>query len=199
MEAGSRQSGDPLETGRVVDVALAEFNALRSEIVGYITTQAALVGLALTAVGVILGFTVKEHADQRLLLAIPVITLLVVLLHTAATFRSARIGRYIGEDLWPYLERQVGCLPSWEAKVAERRQRRLVRLAPETFLIDFPAMTIFILASGYALVQVGVGGLLWGASCFALALAIVAPLGFSLQIRGEAKSLGGRQTPSGNR
>jgi hypothetical protein len=52
-------------------VAIAEYNALRAEIVSYITAQAALVGLALTAVGVIVGFAVKEGADERILLAIP--------------------------------------------------------------------------------------------------------------------------------
>ncbi len=42
----------------------------------------------------------KEGADQRLLLAIPPLTLLVVLLHTAETFRAALIGRYIATELW---------------------------------------------------------------------------------------------------
>jgi hypothetical protein len=169
-----------------VDVAIAEFNALRAEIISHVTAQAALVGLALTAAGVILGFTVKEGADQRLLLAIPPLTLLVVLLNTAETFRAALIGRYIATELRKELEGQVGKIRWWESRVAERRGRHIFLSLPEIFLLDFPAMAIFILASGYALVQVGSGEALWWIDCGALAIAIVAPLGFALQIRRES-------------
>jgi hypothetical protein len=186
VEERPEHSESPAYQDRAVDVAIAEFNALRAEIVSHVTAQAALVGLALTAAGVIVGFTVKEGADQRLLLALPPLALLVVLLHTAETFRSALIGRYIATELWEDLEERVGNLRSWEARVAERRQRHVLLLLPEMFLFDFPAMAIFILAGVYALVQVGSGGTLWWIDCVALALAVVAPLGFALQIRNEA-------------
>jgi hypothetical protein len=188
VEGAPEKTEGPVYRERAVDVAIAEFNALRAEIVSHVTAQAALVGLALTAAGVILGFTVKEGADQRLLLAIPPLTLLVVLLHTAETFRAALIGRYIATELWEDLEGRVGKLRSWEARVAERRQLPLHLLLPEIFLLDFPAMAIFILASGYALVQVGSGEALWWIDCGALALAIVTPLGFALQIRRESRA-----------
>jgi hypothetical protein len=168
-------------------VAIAEFNALRAEIVSHVTAQAALVGLALTAAGVIVGFTVKEGADQRLLLAIPPLTLLVVLLHTAETFRAALIGRYIAVELWGDIEGRVGRLSSWEARVARRREQPLHQLLPEIFLLDFPAMSLFILASVYALVQVGSGEALWWIDCAAVALAILTALGFALHIRRESR------------
>ena len=119
VEGASEKVGNPADREKAVDVAIAEFGALRAEIVSHVTAQAALVGLALTAAGVIVGFTVKEGADQRLLLAIPPLTLLVVLLHTAETFRAALIGRYIAVELWGDLEGRVGKLSSWEAKVAQ--------------------------------------------------------------------------------
>lgn len=171
---------------KAIDVAIAEFNALRTEIVSYISTQAALVGLALTAGGLIVGFTVKEHVDQRLLLAIPLLTLLVVSLHTAASFRSALIGRYIDNVLWANLKKHVGEIPSWEAEVAKRRQRTIWKMLPEIFFLDFPAMTIFIVGSFYSMVRVGPGEFLWWVDCVALALAIVVPAAFSLRIRDEA-------------
>jgi hypothetical protein len=49
-------------------------------------------------------------------------------------------------------------------------------------------MAIFILASVYALVQVGSGEALWWIDCGALLLAIAAPLGFALQIRHESQA-----------
>lgn len=168
-------------------MAIAEFNALRAEIVSHVTAQAALIGLALTAAGVIVGFTVKEGADQRLLLAIPPLTLLVVLLHTAETFRASLIGQYIATELWEELEGQVGRLHSWEARVAARRDQPLHLMLPEIFLLDFPAMSILILAGAYALVQVGPGDALWWVDCGALVLAIIAPLGFGLRIRRESR------------
>jgi hypothetical protein len=176
----------PEHPERAVDVAIAEFNALRAEIVSHVTAQAALIGLAITAAGVVVGFTVKEGADQRLLLALPPLALLVVLLHTAETFRAASIGRYISTELWEDLEERVGELRSWEARVAERRRRHLLLLLPELFLLDFPAMVIFIMAGVYALVQVGGGEALWWIDVGALVLAVVTPLGFALQIRRES-------------
>lgn len=187
MEETPERVEGPHYPERVIDVAIAEFNALRAEIVSHVTAQAALVGLALTAAGVIVGFTVKEGADQRLLLIIPPLTLLVVLLHTAETFRAALIGRYIATELWPDLEGQVGKLRSWEANVIDRRRQPIHRLLPEMFLLEFPTIALFILASGYALVQIGSGGALWWIDCGALALAIVTPLGFARRVRRESR------------
>ncbi len=186
MESSGRQEVPAAYEEKAVDVAIAEFNALRAEIVSYISTQATLVGLALTAGGLIVGFTVKENADQRLLLAIPLLTLLVVLLHTAASYRSAMIGHYIYNVLWKDLERHVGKLSSWEARVAKRRKRSVWKMLPEIFFLDFPAMSIFIVGSAYSMVRIGPGEFLWYVDCVALALAIVVPVGFSLQIRDES-------------
>lgn len=172
---------------RAVDVALAEFNALRAEIVSRFTAQAALVGLGLTTLGVIIGFTVEKNADKDLLLAVPPLTLLVVLLHTAETYRSTQIGTYIGEELWPYLKGQVGELRSWEARVAKRR--RGLGVVPEIFFINSPAMIIFILAGIYALIEVEPGGWLWWVDCGVVATAVVAPLGFAWKIREDSKDL----------
>ncbi len=55
MDEASEKAEGPVYRERAVDVAIAEFNALRAEIVSHVTAQAALVGLALTAAGVILG------------------------------------------------------------------------------------------------------------------------------------------------
>jgi hypothetical protein len=172
---------------RSVDVALAEFNALRAELVSHLTTQAGVVGLGLTALGVIVGFTVKEGGSERLLLAIPPLTLLVVLLHTAGSWRSNLLGNYIRKDLWPYLASRVGDerLPSWEHEVAARqRPWKAVLMA---LIIDFPAMAIFIVASVVALFQVEGGSLLWFAGCLSVAGAVLVPLLVGHQIRNSRR------------
>jgi hypothetical protein len=140
---------------RAIDVGLAEFETLRAEIVSHLSAQAAVVGLGLTALGVIIGFSVKEGGSERLLLAIPPLTLLVVLLHAASSYRLALIGKYIRKELWPYLARQAGDpkLPSWEGRVGERQ--RSWKSIPLSLVVDFPAMAIFILGSIVALLRVG--------------------------------------------
>lgn len=60
-----------LDPKRAIDVAVAEFNALRAEIVARMTKQAALLGVSLTALGVIAGLAYQDAGDERLLLGIP--------------------------------------------------------------------------------------------------------------------------------
>lgn len=169
-------------------MALAEYNALRAEVISHITAQAAVVGLGLTALGVVAGFVAKDGGDQHLLLAIPPLTMLVVLLHAAGTYRVALIGDYIGKTLWPYLAAQVGQrgrLPSWEDKRAERNLKTASAVARGLF-IDFPAMTLFIAASIFALYrlhQFGADGRLWWMGCLMTLIAIAVPIAVALLVR----------------
>jgi hypothetical protein len=166
---------------KAVEVALAEFSALRSEIVTHITAQAAVVGLGLTAMGIIAGFVVRDGGDLRLLLAIPPIATLVVLLHTAETYRSAILGSYIRTELWPFLEQRVGALPSWELEAAKRR-RELSAIVRSLF-VDAPAVVIFIAAGVVALALNREHELAWWAGVALTAIAIAAPLAIALEIR----------------
>lgn len=78
---------------------LAEFSAMRAEKVSYLTGQAAIVALGITALGVVAGFAVKDGHD-RLLLVVPPLVMLVVLGYAAGSYRSNAIGNYIrGERL----------------------------------------------------------------------------------------------------
>jgi hypothetical protein len=172
---------------RAVDAVLAEFNALRSEIVSHITAQAAVAGLGLTAMAVVIGFVAKEGSDDRLLLIIPPVTMLVVLLHAAETYRSAQIGTYIRVKLWPYLESQVGEIPSWEDEVARGRLGGGTLL--RALFVDFPAMALFIVASIVALALVGDGEFAWWAGCGMTAIALAVPLVLGLDIRLKSRSV----------
>lgn len=184
---------------RSVDVALAEFNTLRAEIVSHLNAQAAVVGLGLTALGVIVGFTVKDGGSERLLLAIPPLTLLVVLLYTAGSWRMALIGNYIWTELWPYLTKRVGdeSLPSWEGKVAKRQQP--LKAIPIAVIIDFPAGAIFIGAGIVALLSIGDREILWLGGWLAVGFAIAVPVVVGLLVRKKsrdgAKALEGKARP----
>ena len=52
-------------------MAVAEFTALRNEIVARTTIQGTLITLVVTAVGVVAGFVIKDNGNVRLLLILP--------------------------------------------------------------------------------------------------------------------------------
>jgi hypothetical protein len=99
---------------RAIDVALAEYNALRVEITAAQTTSATAVGLGLTAVGVLGTFALQDDGDRLLLATVPFVALIVCLLHLNELARIFRIGDYIHAEVWPFLTRQTGYPSSWE-------------------------------------------------------------------------------------
>lgn len=94
---------------------LAEFAALRAEIVARISAQVTIIGLGVTGLGLILGFVIRDNGDQRLLLAIPPLSAMVAVLHAAESYRVKTLGNYIRDNLWPNPEGQVGAIPGWES------------------------------------------------------------------------------------
>ncbi len=176
-----------MSADRAVDVMLAEFNALRAEMVAYISAQAAVVGLGLTALGVITGLAVGKDGDDELLLAIPPLVALIVLVHIAGTYRVAKIGDYIREKLWPHLEARVGAIPSWEICVAEQRSRRMAFV--KAVVVDFPAMALFLAASIIVLATAqSKFEALWWLGAVVTAIAIVFPVAVGGRIRSRSSA-----------
>lgn len=139
----------PPASGRLLDAALAEFNALRAEITGAQSAQSTLVGVGLAAIGVIFGVVFRDrNPDIRLAYAIPFISFAVSALHASYEYRITRIGTYIRHALWPTVQSQVGpSLPSWED------QRFPVRSArPVVVFFDFLIPLLFGVASVLATV-----------------------------------------------
>lgn len=178
MPIGARASQSQGE--KAVDVAVAEFNALRAEIIQLNTAQAAFVGISITALGVVIGLGVRK--DDRLLLIIPPLAILVTLVYAGYAFRASEIGRYIGTKLWPYLQQRVGDVPSWEAYInAQRLGRRGVVRA----LTDASAPVLYAGASLVVLIEVKDGATselkTLGWVCFAaVALLLAGAAGLSL-------------------
>lgn len=194
------RSGDSrADSGLGIEVALAEFAALRAQIAGHIRAQAAVAGLGLTALGVVAGFSVGNDGDQRLLLAVPLLVMVVVLLHTAETYRISVIGDYIREALWPYLQARVSeaefdvpDVPSWEAGVGAERSQPSV--FAKVVLVDFPVMGTFIVTGGAVLIGLCAGDVYkisdweWILACLAIVFAIAAPLYVGGKIRAKSKA-----------
>jgi len=162
---------------------------MRAEKVGHITGQAAVVGLGLTALGVIGGFVAKEGHD-RLLLAIPPIAMLVALGYAAGAYRSTIIGRYIRDELWRHLERNLGSyegpLPSWQRYIAKTHSRWVVLL--KVIFLDAPPTIFFIGASGYALYQTADDReFVWWAGLVMTAISITVPLVIGLAIKNNSE------------
>ena len=109
----------------VIDIALAEFNALRAEIITHQNIQAALIGVGLTAIGVLIGVALKDggSGSSELLLAVPPISVAIVLLRTAYNIHVVALGNYIGSELLPFLKGRVcvDALPSWENRASGHR------------------------------------------------------------------------------
>jgi hypothetical protein len=142
-----RQGPRRVDPAAARDVALAEFSALRAEITNRMATTAALVGVGLTALGVIVGFVVKEQGDKRLLLIVPPLALLVNLLSAVENRQVGLIGLYIGGSLWPYLAEQTdNRLPSWEEECAKRRAG--ARNIALSLLFDY-VMTLVMAAAAF--------------------------------------------------
>lgn len=152
MNGAHVQQTESPYAGRDLDVELAEFNALRAESVAQQTAQATLVGVGLTALGVVFGFAVKEGGDTRLLLAVPPLAAIISLIHASVTFRIIRIGDYIRDELWPAMQGQVGPIPSWQAYLVARRQGR--NTIVQGLLNDGPGMALLAAASVAAVAAV---------------------------------------------
>jgi hypothetical protein len=173
VEDAREERAGPTEPERAVDVMLAEFEAMRAEKVGYLTGQAAVVALGITALGVIAGFAVKDGHD-RLLLAVPPLVMLVVLSYAAGSHRSNAIGNYIRTKLWKELEGRVGTLPSWQKSIAEERLKP--RAIFKVIFLDLPPAALFIGASVYALCVTADHEFLWYAGLVMTAISVVVPV-----------------------
>lgn len=163
-----------------VEIALAEFNALRTEIISHITAQTTVIGLGITALGIIVGFVAKEGADDHLLLVVPPLSMFVILLHTAEHYRMRMLGDYIRTRLWPFLEERAGPIPSWEGRVA--RYRSSQGAFAKAIAFDSPAIILFLAASVAALGWVwDYEDNFWRAGWLMTVIALVTPVAVALR------------------
>jgi hypothetical protein len=94
---------DVLEAGR-----LAQYEALRDEMLRRASFQQALMALELTAVGTVVGFVLGKRSPTELLLVVPFISSTLGLLWLEHARHIGRIAQFIDEQLWARQQ------PSWE-------------------------------------------------------------------------------------
>jgi hypothetical protein len=161
-----------------IDIALAEFNALRALAATRFQMQLTLLVATFTAAGLIAGFVVKDGGDTNLLLLIPLLASSVGILFNEQARRVAVIGDYINERLWPYLRRRTDDeLPSWETWAREqgpdllRKSNVLLAIgeAPAVLLIPSVSVVSLVFAAPDAL-----GGAFGYASLWVLGALITA-------------------------
>lgn len=117
-EPAESQDDRLLRDRATVDVALAEFNALRAELTTHMTGQNTMIGLGVTAIGVVVGLAFGGSGDRQLLAIVPIVASVIILTYCGEAYRIVSIGRYIRDVLWPFLsERTHDRLPSWEGSL----------------------------------------------------------------------------------
>jgi hypothetical protein len=123
---------DGVDKGSVLQAALAEFSALRSEIQARSGTGWTLVNLNLTATTAILGVVLSDKVTPRLLLALPLIAPSLGLLFIDHAYNINNIGSYIGARLRPIVTQAAGHndLLGYEAVIDKYEGNRILRMLP---------------------------------------------------------------------
>jgi hypothetical protein len=132
MDAGGEmgeQSDHPAE--RIVNVALAEFQALQGEITNVLSSSQTIINIDITATAAIVGLVVSENVDPRLLLVAAGLSSALGLMYAANAFQVTAIAYHIEAVLRPAIVQHTGDdrLLSWNRSFRGERPApaRLVR------------------------------------------------------------------------
>ena len=148
---GPSRPGTNASRSPAIDVTLAEFAALRSEIDNLANAQRTMMHLNITVVAAIAGFVLADRANPRLLLAIPLASSAIGFVYQWYILHGKRIGDYINETLRPILVEHTGDdrVLAWEHQLRTRvyakpGSRLAGRLA---YVLLFPAIPAVSLAA----------------------------------------------------
>jgi hypothetical protein len=96
--------------------AMAEFEALRAEILSIRQVKRNLLSIALAAYAAIFSFALGANGDSALLLVVPPLGLALSLFELSETIQIAQLGTYIREQVWPVVTDVTGYEHSWEIR-----------------------------------------------------------------------------------
>lgn len=162
--------------------ALAEYGALRAEILSHLSSKNSVLTFGLTAIGVIVTVGGLTNTDDdknppEFLLAVPFVSLVVVILYFAISYRVNEIGTYIADECW----RQVLALTgpaysaSWETYRAPNSGKNTATSTPLTVFFEIGIVGMFVGASLWCVYASGVsGGILYIGYLASIAVGIVA-------------------------
>ncbi len=107
--ASLRRSVQRRSPDKVIDIALAEFIALRGLIATMYQMRLALLAGGLTAMGVVAGLALHQDSNRNLLLLIPALAATTVMINSELGRRIRLNGRYIYTKLWPFFGKTCRC------------------------------------------------------------------------------------------
>ncbi len=149
-----------------VNIVLAEFNALRSEIDNLAVAHRAMMALNITVVSAVLGFVVANKANPHLLLILPLASAGIGLVYQWYVMHAKHIGDYINEVLRPVLieyaadDRVFGWEDHLRTKTYDTLSSRLAgRLA---YLLLFPSVPTATLIATSNRLDTTTYRLIWG-------------------------------------
>jgi hypothetical protein len=171
-----------------LEVALAEFNALRAEMVARVSGQTASIGIGVTAFGAFFSF-----GDTAATTFVPIAAMCMSLLSVSNWYWILFIGMYIRRDLWPRLQ-QLGeqtTSPGWE-RFAAGHAHNLKFVSLGTFFEFAAPATFFIFAILSMIRSPPTGPWVWAVDIACLTIIFAAPswlaLTFHLEARNELRS-----------
>ena len=157
----------PEATSRLLDVALAEFKALRDEIGSRASSSHTLININAVASGVAGGLVVNNPGRVELLLILPILSPVLGLLWLDHAHNIRNMGDYINLTLRPLITAGIGPggegALAWEEHVDRYEQRAWLRFLPlgVPVLVLFAAVPLVALARTASDVGSGWQWLLW--------------------------------------
>jgi hypothetical protein len=99
-EVRMSETGEP-QPNQPVPITDAEYNALRAEILSELSSKNSVLTFGLAAIGAIIALGGLQNTERpTFLLAVPFVSLIVVILYVAVSDRVSEIGTYIAEKCW---------------------------------------------------------------------------------------------------
>lgn len=125
----------------LLNIVLAEFNALRGEIRDRASAAYMLLNLNITATAAVAGFVLSDKADPLLLLVLPLLSPALGMLFVDHSYNITNLGNYINIQLRPLAISVAGDsrLLGYEEFVDQYERNKLLRFLP----LGFPLMLLF--------------------------------------------------------
>jgi hypothetical protein len=121
--------------------ALAEFNALRAEIIARQNSQQGLLSIQLTATGAIFSLALSGAGHSAVLLVLPLITFMLSGRHVSHSYACLSIATYIRVELSDRVRDGLG----WERWLQEHRSRSRKYRPLNPLFITFPGISVLAL------------------------------------------------------
>jgi hypothetical protein len=141
----------PADKNLIINVALAEYTALRAEVTNRISGQDTMLSLYMTATAAIFGFSLSGHANSLILLVLPLLSAAVRLLYHNHNQYIRLVSAYINDQLRPLITDCVSepRLLGWQQRTAEYhrgpRRHRLAHPVGLALLFPVPAAVALVL------------------------------------------------------